>query len=118
MPSCACPTPARETVNADASLASRTAYCSNDEYSYSEGTQHLPTPECAALLPGELTQKTTSSVFFTSAYMETVTRAWPCDTDLNGTRANECTAAGGLGFLAVGGRSRQESNTAKKAEKP
>ena len=73
------------TMEADASdqsLAGRSPHCSNAAYSYIEGNQQMASPECLGLLPGELTQKTSSSVFFTTAYMEVVTTAWPCVDDL------------------------------------
>ena len=89
-----------EEASSDRTLAARMPYCSSAEFSYSEGNQHLPSPACMPLLAGELTDKTTSSVFYTSAYMETVTRAWPCASDLaaNGTRRAGCAAGGGFFF--------------------
>ena len=56
-----------------------TSYCNNRSHSYaSEGYQYIM-PDCVALLPAELTQKTVDSVFYTTAYLETVTRGWPCE---------------------------------------
>ena len=88
-----------EVATGDTTLASRTAYCSSALYSYSSGNYHLPSPDCLTLLPGELTQKSAASVFYTTSYMETVTRGWPCASDsANRTRETECRANGGQYF--------------------
>ena len=93
-----------EASNVDDGLASATRYCSSDDNSYSEGNHHLPSPECLALLPGELTHKTTGAVFFTTAYMETVTIGWPCANDVNNTRSAACRSEGGNSFSRNNGQ--------------
>ena len=53
-------------------------------------------PPRLPLLPAELTQKTTASVFYTTAFIETITTGWPCDDADAPTRRAQCTARGGV----------------------
>ena len=81
-------------------MAGRTSYCSNAEYSYVSGAREFPAPECRALLPVELTQRSAvpPTVFYTTAYTETVTTGWPCASDPNSTRQSACKLGGGASF--------------------
>jgi hypothetical protein len=71
-------------------------YCSNPEHSYTTETYTYGSPKCEALLPAELTQKTTASVFYTTAFIETITTGWPCDDADAPTKRAQCTARGGV----------------------
>ena len=62
----------------DPQLASRTAYCSNASYSFANRNYEMEAPACESLMAAELTSKTMSSLFFTTAIIETETRGWPC----------------------------------------
>ena len=81
-------------------LTARSSYCSNPSYSFSAGVREFTTPQCRILLPVELTQRTAAppSVFFTTAYIETVTKGWPCASDPNRTREAACKAGGSSSF--------------------
>ena len=79
----------------DPTRASRTHYCSNPSYSYASESYQFTTPQCEALLPAELTAKTSSSVFFTTAFLETVTQGWPCAKPNASDHTAACRAGGG-----------------------
>ena len=79
----------------DPTRASRTPYCSNEDYSYTSETYQFKAPKCEALLPAELTAKTSSSVFFTTAFLETSTKGWPCAKPNASDDAAACAAEGG-----------------------
>ena len=93
-----------EAITLDDTLATRTPYCSSESHSYAEGDFQLESPDCMALLPGELTEKSTASAFFTTAYMETVTIGWPCAGDANETRKEGCEAGGGFSYRRRNGQ--------------
>jgi hypothetical protein len=81
-------------------LIAQTEYCSNAKMTYVKGAREFPTPECRALLPVEIAERRAvpPSVFYTTAYTETVTVGWPCANDANRTRQAECKAGGGASF--------------------
>jgi hypothetical protein len=76
----------------DPDLASRTAYCSNASYSFADRTFQMEAPACEALMAAELTSKTMSSIFFTTAIIETDTIGWAC-ADPDATARNDSCAA-------------------------
>ena len=49
-------------------------------------------------MPAELTGRDASSVFYTTAILETVTKAWPCAATYAGDRETECAAVDGALF--------------------
>ena len=89
-----------EIATDDTALASRTSYCSSPANVYSKGRREFLSPACRALLPVELTKRTAlpPSVFYTTAYTDTVTKGWPCANDPNGTREDGCKSGGGFYF--------------------
>ena len=81
-----------------------TAYCSNASYSYSSEGYSYDAPVCEGLLPAEITAKTPASVFYTTAYLETVTRGWPCAAGDAAARQAGCEAGGGIHFTRIYGQ--------------
>ena len=79
-------------------LAELTGYCDNANYSYSSEIYAFSTPECETFMPAELTGRDASSVFYTTAILETVTKAWPCAATYAGDRETECAAVDGALF--------------------
>ena len=71
-------------------------YCSNASYSYSSETYLFDTPRCDGMLAAELTHKGALDVFFTTAFLETITLGWPCVADnIDDPDAASCTRTGG-----------------------
>ena len=84
------------TMETSPMTAADTAYCNDEQYSYSASGFRIDATECRALMAAELTRKTPTSVFYTSAFVETVLKGWPCAEDVaNGTRRQACVAGGG-----------------------
>ena len=82
-------------------------YCQSSadpDLSYSEEAYMFLDPTCEVMLPAELTQKTSKSVFFTTAVLETVTKGWPCSDASASTKEADCTAGGGATFTRTSGQ--------------
>ena len=86
------------STNDVAAKRASTVYCDNPDYSYVSEGYIYDTPACEALLPAEITSKTSTSVFYTTAYLETVTLGWPCAASYADTRRVSCEAGGGAVF--------------------
>ena len=81
-----------------------TEYCSNASYSYSSEGYSYVAPQCEALLPAELTSKTSNTVFYTTAYIETVTRGWACSSATAAAQRTTCQSGGGVFYERLTGQ--------------
>ena len=87
-----------------AQVSTSMAYCSNPANAYNYGgnwlygTEAMP-PICISPNPYEITQKTPSSVFFTTAYIESAEHGFPCVAD--GTDEATCTQRPGFADASV-----------------
>ena len=80
-------------------------YCSNESYSYSSNAYLFYMPECQGLLAAELTQKGATDLFFTTAFLETVTLGWPCPAaGVTEPRDAACVADGGATYMRANGQ--------------
>lgn len=86
--------------------ATSALYCSNADFSYTSGNRDFTSPTCRTLMPIELSERSAlpPSVFFTTAFVETVTRGWPCSSDPNNTRSLACRAGGAQSFGRINGQ--------------
>jgi len=67
-------------------------YCSGSDYDYSKEDYQYTSPRCEALLPAEVGSKGVGSVFYTTAYIETHTKGWPCAATYAAERRTACEA--------------------------
>ena len=91
-------------VTDDPALIARTQYCSNASFTYVEGSYAMVAPACRVLQPVDLIAKTVESIFFTTAYLETVTRGWPCADPTATASAAECVVGNGTVFTRRNGQ--------------
>ena len=86
----------------DTTLSSRTPYCSNASFTYVEGDYAMVAPQCRVMEPVDIIVKTVDSIFFTTAFLETATKGWPCGT--GGTNEHACLASNGTLFTRDNGQ--------------
>ena len=92
----------------DTNFSAPFAYCNNDSYSFvywEPGWNYGTPPVCRQLTSGEVVEKGLGNVFFTTAFMETVTIGWTCGDANDAVRRAECTdmaeTAPPFGFTAT-----------------